>query len=97
MLAALVHLARALGLRVLAKGVQHGDQLTVLNSLGCDEYQGELFSNALQAAPMLALLEQAGRDIPLTIAPGPDPGPTFPLPKNEDKVDEQHDRNGRRA
>ena len=60
MLAALVHLARALGLRVLAKGVHTSDQLSVLNSLGCDEYHGELFSTALPAAPMLALLEQAG-------------------------------------
>ena len=61
MLAALVHLARALGLRVLAKGVQDSSQLEVLDSLGCDEYHGELFSKALPAAPMLALLEKAGR------------------------------------
>ena len=59
MLAALVHLARALGLRVLAKGVRTGDQLSVLSSLGCDEYHGELLGTALQPAPMLALLEQA--------------------------------------
>ncbi|NML59958.1 diguanylate cyclase [Massilia sp. RP-1-19] len=64
MLAALVHLSRALGLRVLAKGVLTNGQLAVLNSLGCDEYHGELFSPALQAAPMLALLEQAGTRIP---------------------------------
>nr|WP_267869669.1 diguanylate cyclase [Massilia agrisoli] len=65
MLAALVHLARALGLGVLAKGVQTSEQLSVLHSLGCDEYHGEFLSHALQAAPMLALLEQAGSMLPL--------------------------------
>jgi diguanylate cyclase (GGDEF)-like protein len=71
MLAALVHLARALGLRVLAKDVQNNDQLAILKSLGCDEYHGELFSKALQAAPMLALLERAGRDISLELHRAP--------------------------
>lgn len=63
MLAALVQLARALGLRVLAKGVHAREQLSALDSLGCDEYHGELLSAALPTAPMLALLEQAGRKI----------------------------------
>ncbi|MGZ8968170.1 MAG: putative bifunctional diguanylate cyclase/phosphodiesterase [Telluria sp.] len=60
MLAALVHLARALGARVLVQGVHTDAQLSVLDSLGCDEYQGELFSNPLPAPAMLAQLEQAG-------------------------------------
>ncbi|WP_229426915.1 putative bifunctional diguanylate cyclase/phosphodiesterase [Massilia atriviolacea] len=59
MAAAIVHLGRALGLRVLAQGVHSAGQLAVLKSLGCDEFQGELLSPPLPAPDMLALL-QAG-------------------------------------
>jgi diguanylate cyclase (GGDEF)-like protein len=57
MVAAIIHLGRALGMAVLAKGVQREEQLTLLNSLGCDQYQGELFSTHLNAAAMMALLK----------------------------------------
>jgi EAL domain-containing protein (putative c-di-GMP-specific phosphodiesterase class I) len=57
MAAAIIHLGRALGMRVLAKGVETVPQLTILNSLGCDQYQGELFSSTLQAGAVLALLQ----------------------------------------
>jgi diguanylate cyclase (GGDEF)-like protein len=57
MLAAIIHLGRALGMQVLAKGVHREDQLTMLNSLGCDQYQGELYSTHLRAGAMLALLK----------------------------------------
>ncbi|WP_426101215.1 putative bifunctional diguanylate cyclase/phosphodiesterase [Massilia sp. TSP1-1-2] len=57
MLAAITHLGRALGMRVLAKGVHRADQLSVLTALGCDQYQGELLSAPLQADGMLALLQ----------------------------------------
>jgi diguanylate cyclase (GGDEF)-like protein len=59
MLAAIIHLGRALGMRVLAKGVYRQDQLTMLNSLGCDQYQGDLLSPALTADAMLARLRAA--------------------------------------
>jgi diguanylate cyclase (GGDEF)-like protein len=57
MAAAIVHLGRALGLRVLAQGVHTTEQRAVLQSLGCDEYQGDLLSPPLSAAAMLALLQ----------------------------------------
>ncbi len=57
MLAAIIHLGRALGMRVLAQGVDRQDQLTMLASLGCDQYQGELLSPPLQADAMRALLQ----------------------------------------
>ncbi|HEY0065577.1 MAG TPA: EAL domain-containing protein [Telluria sp.] len=57
MVAAIIHLGRALGMRVLAKGVDRDDQLTLLNSLGCDQYQGDLISPPLQAGAVLALLQ----------------------------------------
>ena len=55
--AAVIHLARALSMRVVALGVDHHHQLEVLQSLGCDSCQGELFSPPLPAA---GLLEHAG-------------------------------------
>jgi len=57
MVAAIIHLGRALGMRVLAKGVERDDQLTILNSLGCDQYQGDLFSPPLRAGAVLARLK----------------------------------------
>ncbi len=57
MVAAIIHLGRALGMQVLAQGVQREEQLTILNSLGCDQYQGDIFSNQLPGPDMLALLQ----------------------------------------
>jgi len=62
MAAAIIHLGRALGMRVLAKGVERDDQLTILNSLGCDMYQGDLFSVPLQAGAVLALQQDKYTD-----------------------------------
>lgn len=45
--AAIVGMARALALRVVAEGVETGEQLALLKSLGCDEYQGFYYSKAL--------------------------------------------------
>jgi EAL domain-containing protein (putative c-di-GMP-specific phosphodiesterase class I) len=44
-------------MRVVALGVDDSHQLEVLQSLGCDSCQGDLFSPPLQAA---GLLEHAG-------------------------------------
>lgn len=56
MLVAIVHLGRALGMRVLAKGVHRQDQLAMLGELGCDQYQGPLLSAPLPADDMRVLL-----------------------------------------
>jgi diguanylate cyclase (GGDEF)-like protein/PAS domain S-box-containing protein len=45
----LVGLAHSLGLTVIAEGVESEDQRTMLLRLGCDEFQGWLFSKALPA------------------------------------------------
>jgi diguanylate cyclase (GGDEF)-like protein len=45
--AAIVNMARALALRVVAEGVETEEQLTILRDLGCDEYQGFLYSKPL--------------------------------------------------
>ncbi len=47
--AAVVNLAHTLGLAVVAEGVETPNQLSALESLGCDHYQGFLFAAAIPA------------------------------------------------
>jgi len=44
---AIIHMAHALSLRVIAEGVENSNQLFVLESLACDEYQGFLSGKPL--------------------------------------------------
>ena len=53
-----VALAHSLGLPVIAEGIECRDQLRRLRSLGCEFGQGYLFSPALQASEMRALLRR---------------------------------------
>jgi diguanylate cyclase (GGDEF)-like protein len=45
--ASVIDLARAVGLRTIAEGVEELDQLSMLHGLGCDAGQGYLWSSAL--------------------------------------------------
>ena len=49
-----VRLAHALGLRVVAEGVETSSQRDILLSLGCDELQGYFFAHPMSAAKLLA-------------------------------------------
>lgn len=51
--AAVIHLARALSMKVVALGVERREQFDALRALGCDSCQGELFFAALPAAGLL--------------------------------------------
>ena len=51
--AAVIHLARALSMRVVALGVDEQRQLDVLRELGCDACQGELLHPPLPAAALI--------------------------------------------
>lgn len=53
---AIISLARALGLVVIAEGVETDEQLAMLSRLGCGCYQGFLFSKAVPAAAFESLL-----------------------------------------
>jgi diguanylate cyclase (GGDEF)-like protein len=53
---AIISLAHSLRLKVVAEGVETAEQLAFLKSLGCDQYQGFLFSRALEPAAFANLL-----------------------------------------
>lgn len=56
---AIVSMAHALGMTVVAEGVETIAQLRILQSLGCDEVQGYLFARPLAALAIPALLVQS--------------------------------------
>ena len=55
---AIINLGRTLGLRVVAEGVEHLEELKALRCLGCDEVQGYLFSRPLPAHEFAAWLAE---------------------------------------
>ena len=52
-----IAMAKALGLRTIAEGVERGEEAGVLKELGCDVAQGFLYSPAVPAAEFLEFLE----------------------------------------
>ncbi|MET0356647.1 MAG: EAL domain-containing protein [Cellvibrio sp.] len=59
LVAALLAMARALSLDVVADGIHTQAQFDALKALGCDEYQGPLFSKPLSASELLRHLHLA--------------------------------------
>ena len=55
---AIASLGKTLGLRVVAEGVEHVEELKALRELGCDEVQGYLFSPPLPAHEFKAWLAE---------------------------------------
>ena len=66
---AIIHIAKSLGLRTIAEGVETAGQLVFLREQGCDEVQGYYFSRPLPAREFAQLLA-TGRtcDLPETHA-----------------------------
>ncbi|HXA43577.1 MAG TPA: EAL domain-containing protein [Candidatus Solibacter sp.] len=60
--AAVMGMAHALGLSVVAEGVETERQLSALRSLGCDEAQGYYFSRPVPASEVDALLDKPAGD-----------------------------------
>jgi diguanylate cyclase (GGDEF)-like protein len=59
--AAIVNMARALALRVVAEGVENKEQLAILRSLGCDEYQGYLYGKPMPGSILVQQLRQISK------------------------------------
>lgn len=57
----IIHLAHALNLQVLAEGVETSGQLQMLHAEGCDQLQGHLFSAAVPAEQLAALVREGRR------------------------------------
>ena len=55
---AIIGMGHTLGLKIVAEGVSNEHQLTHLQKLGCDEFQGHYFSPPLEADAMARLLAQ---------------------------------------
>ena len=54
--AAILSMAKDLGIRVVAEGIENEDQLRFLQDRACDEFQGFLFSPPLPAEKFEAFL-----------------------------------------
>ncbi|HRE91711.1 MAG TPA: EAL domain-containing protein [Myxococcota bacterium] len=59
-IASSVSMARGLGLRVVAEGVENRDELALVRSLGCDELQGYLIARPMPEASLERLLLRGG-------------------------------------
>jgi EAL domain-containing protein (putative c-di-GMP-specific phosphodiesterase class I) len=56
-IAGIIDLARRLGIAVTAEGVEHREKAELLRSLGCGGAQGYLYSKAVPADEIEALLD----------------------------------------
>ncbi|MDD2744322.1 MAG: EAL domain-containing protein [Rhodocyclaceae bacterium] len=53
---AIIAMAHSLGMRVVAEGVEHREQLAVLKEHGCDEFQGYYFARPIPVEKFTAML-----------------------------------------
>lgn len=69
LVAAMLHAARSLGVRIVAEGVEHESQALFLRSAGCERMQGYFFARPMPADAMETMLREAnGPALPLAVA-----------------------------
>jgi EAL domain-containing protein (putative c-di-GMP-specific phosphodiesterase class I) len=86
--ATIITLAHALGLRVIAEGVETAAQALRLRALGCDQAQGFHFSRPQPAADLMTLLEHGAVLGALPIAL---------VPRRSPNTEELHQRRAQRS
>ena len=57
---AIISLARSLGIKVIAEGVEDDSQLSFLNAYGCNYGQGFLFGRPLDSEMFMQVVQQLG-------------------------------------
>ena len=67
----MLHAARALGVRIVAEGVEEEAQALMLRAAGCDRMQGYWFARPMPAAEMDAALRASAAETPRTFAEPP--------------------------
>ncbi len=65
----IVRLGHELGLRTVAEGIEHDEQLEALRDLGCSLGQGYLFAAPMSETELTALLERSSVLQPQTLLP----------------------------
>jgi diguanylate cyclase (GGDEF)-like protein len=70
LVAAMLHAARSLGVRITAEGVEHEAQALFLRSAGCDRMQGYFFARPMPADEMEQLLRETNAPAPRLAANG---------------------------
>ncbi len=61
LVSAIIYLAHEFGLKVVGEGVENQEQLDMLASLKCDEYQGYFFSSPISASTFTEMLDESLR------------------------------------
>ncbi|MBR0776283.1 GAF domain-containing protein [Bradyrhizobium diazoefficiens] len=77
---AIISMGKALGMTVVAEGVENAEQEAFLRTHGCDEMQGFLISRPLPAPQMAELLRPLTLPVAPPLQPEPDPAAEDGLP-----------------
>jgi EAL domain-containing protein (putative c-di-GMP-specific phosphodiesterase class I) len=82
---AIISMGKALGMTVVAEGVETAEQEAFLRDHACDEMQGYLFSKPLPSLQMADLLRSAPRMVSPPLQPSAEGPPGKPAPRPNQK------------